>query len=118
MPEPQHAAMQPYSDNRAEVDRVDVRLSATEDKGRLRRKKFYDQAAGLIITFGGVAIILSITAILFVIVAETLPLWSAPKTEFGGVVVLSKVLERQDARPIAFGVEEYQEIAKLCPKPL
>ena len=111
MPEPQHAAMQPYSDNRAEVDRVDVRLSATEDKGRLRRKKFYDQAAGLIITFGGVAIILSITAILFVIVAETLPLWSAPKTEFGGVVVLSKMLERQDARPIAFGVEEYQEIA-------
>ncbi len=112
MSEPQHAEPQPsspYSDDQAEVDVL--RLSATEDKGRLRRKKLYDRAAGLIITFGGIAIILSIAAILFVIVAETLPLWSAPKTAFGSAVALSEVLERQDARPIAFGVEEYQEIA-------
>ncbi len=98
----------PYSTDRAKVD---VRLSATEDKGRLRRKKIYDKAVGLMITFGGIAVILSIAAILFVIVAETLPLWSAPKTEFGGAVALSEVLDGQDARPIAFGVEEYQEIA-------
>ena len=111
MPEPQYTEAQPSSPHSADRAEVGVRLSATEDKGRLRRKKIYDKAAGLIITFGGIAIILSIAAILFVIVAETLPLWSAPKTEFGNAVALSEVLDGQVGKPIAFGVEEYQEIA-------
>lgn len=111
MSESQYTETQPSSPSFADRAEVNVRLSATEDKGRLRRKKIYDKAAGFIITFGGIAIILSIAAILFVIVAETLPLWSAPKTEFGNAVALSEVLDGQDARPIAFGVEEYQEIA-------
>ena len=111
MPEPHHAETQPPAPSPTDRAEVDVRLSATEDRGRLRRKKIYDKAAGLIITFGGIAIILSIAAILFVIVAETLPLWSAPKTEFGGTLRLSELLNGQTARPIAFGVEEYQEIA-------
>ena len=111
MPEPHHAETQPPAPALTDRAEVDVRLSATEDRGRLRRKKIYDKAAGLIISFGGIAIILSIAAILFVIVAETLPLWSAPKTEFGGTLRLSELLNGQTARPIAFGVEEYQEIA-------
>ena len=94
--------------------KVDVRLSSMEDKARLRRKKLYDKSAGVIITFGGIAIILSIVAILFVIVAETLPLWSGPEAEFRHSVALAQVLGGavpNAGKPIAFGVEEYQEIA-------
>ena len=60
---------------------VNRRLSTLEDKRRAQRKKLADKAATIIITFGGFAVILSITALLFVIVAETLPLWSAPTAE-------------------------------------
>ena len=62
---------------RQEVSRapVTVRLSTIEDKARLRRKQLADKAADYTITAGGIAVILSIVAILFVIVAETLPLW-------------------------------------------
>ena len=108
--ETQQQASSPY----ANAAKVDVRLSLVEDKSLLRRKKLYDKAAGMIITFGGIAIILSIVAILFVIVAETLPLWSAPDTQFRHSVALSQVLEGaapHAGKPIAFGVEEYQEIA-------
>ena len=97
-----------------DATKVDLRLSSMEDKARLRRKKLYDKAASGIITFGGIAIILSIVAILFVIVAETLPLWSAPDAEFRHSVALAQVLDGavpNAGKPIAFGVEEYQEIA-------
>ena len=108
--QPPQEASSPYT----HAAKVDVRLSSLEDKARLRRKKLYDKAAGIIITFGGIAIILSIVAILFVIVAETLPLWSGPDTQFRHSVELAQVLEGaapQAGKPIAFGVEEYQEIA-------
>ncbi|MBI3302279.1 MAG: ABC transporter permease subunit [Deltaproteobacteria bacterium] len=89
-----------------------VRLYAAEKKTRAQRKKLADQTARVVITAGGIAIILSIAAILFVIVAETLPLWRSPVAEQAPPVSLT--LAEGAARPLALGVDEYQEIAYLA----
>lgn len=107
-----------------------VRLSAAEDKSRVQRKKLIDKAAGVVIACGGIGIILSVAAILFVIVAETLPLWRSPAAELIKTVNLDLVeggaqqpapagtsggtgLSRPTGRPVALGVEEYQSIAYI-----
>ncbi len=101
---------------------VDVRLSTMEDKARLRRKKLADKAADYIITAGGIAVILSIVAILFVIVAETLPLWNSPIATPVATLNLSQSTPQSSEAPtpsattspeklLAFGVDEYQSIA-------
>lgn len=92
--------------------KVNLRLSALEDKRRVQRKKFFDKAAGVVITFGGIAIILSIAAILFVIVAETLPLWRSPTVELRDTAQLSQLLgSAGQEKPLALGIEEYRQIA-------
>ena len=92
---------------------VGVRLSATEDKSRLRRKKLVDKAATILITAGGFAVILSIAAILFVIVAETLPLWKAPTAELETppIPLTHLVGNGPHADVLALGIDEYREIA-------
>ena len=101
---------------------VDVRLSTMEDKARLRRKKLADKAADYIITAGGIAVILSIVAILFVIVAETLPLWQSPIATPVATLNLSQSTPQSSEtsapsattspeKLLAFGVDEYQSIA-------
>src|SRR5689334_21024762 len=111
---------------RQEVSRapVTVRLSTKEDKARLRRKQLADKAADYTITAGGIAVILSIVAILFVIVAETLPLWRSPTTTPLATLNLNQPdsqslapltaaasPERPVATPLAIGVDEYQSTA-------
>jgi hypothetical protein len=59
------------SEEKRSAPPVDVRLHAAEGQARVQRKKLIDKAARLGITAGGIAVILSILAILFVIVAET-----------------------------------------------
>ncbi len=92
---------------------VGVRLSATEDKSRLQRKKLVDKAATLLITGGGFAVILSIAAILFVIVAETLPLWNAPTAELETppTRLADLVGSGPHAKVLALGIDEYRETA-------
>ena len=114
MPETQEGPSQPPSlpaENGAQP--VGVRLSATEDKSRLRRKKLVDKAATVLITFGGFAVILSIAAILFVIVAETLPLWKAPTAELETppVPLTDLVGSGPQADVLALGIDEYREVA-------
>lgn len=70
----------------------------------LRWKQLTDKAAGVIITAGGIGIIASIILILFVIVAETLPLWYSPTARS----VPTPALE--NSRLLVVGVDEYQEI--------
>ncbi len=92
---------------------VGVRLSATEDKSRLQRKKLVDKVATILITLGGFAVILFITAILFVIVAETLPLWKAPTAELETPPMSLADLAGSGlhANVLALGIDEYREIA-------
>ncbi|MGE0825324.1 MAG: ABC transporter permease subunit [Candidatus Binatia bacterium] len=102
---------------------VSARLSTIEDKARLRRKKLADKAADLTITAGGIAIILSIAAILLVIFAETLPLWRSPtatpvttldllqSTTTPAPLPVTPSPSTVLGKPLAFGVDEYQSIA-------
>ena len=114
MPETQEPTPQPSplpTPNGAQP--VDVRLSATEDRSRMQRKKLADKAATLLITCGGFAVILSIAAILFVIVAETLPLWNAPTAELETppTPLAALVGSAHSAAVLALGIDEYREIA-------
>ena len=67
-----------------------------------------DRVSRRLVTLGGLLIIASILAILFVIVAQVLPLFERPvATPLSGTQVAL------DAPPIAVGVDEYREIAFL-----
>jgi phosphate transport system permease protein len=92
---------------------VTVRLYEAEKKSRVQRKQLADKTARVIITAGGVAIIFSIVAILFVIVAETLPLWKSPTAEPFPTLSLS-TLDAEAIHPLALGVDEYQEIVYVA----
>src|SRR5262245_27713665 len=61
--------------------RAETRPPAPKKTVGIRWKQLTDKAAGVVITAGGVGIIASIALILFVIVAETLPLWRSPTAQ-------------------------------------
>jgi phosphate transport system permease protein len=83
----------------------------------------------VVITGGGVGIILSLAAIFFVIFAETWPLWGLPTAEQNGRFNLPRLTavnelgsaevgklvgsSKEMVKPLALGVDEYQEIAYL-----
>jgi phosphate transport system permease protein len=72
----------------------------------LHRRLYRDRIARWCVTFGGVTIILSILAILFVIAAEVYPLFKPP-----ALIRSEAASPTLPAPPYALGVEEYQEIA-------
>ncbi|MBF0318107.1 MAG: ABC transporter permease subunit [Nitrospirae bacterium] len=74
-------------------------------KTRLTRRDLVDKTATAVITFGGVAVILSIIAIMFFIVYEVYPLWRAPKA------ALARKIDAISTKVLAAGVEEYREVA-------
>lgn len=96
------------------------RLYEAQGKARTQWKKIADKTANVVITMGGVAIILSVLAILFVIVAESLPLWKAPVAEQLPTINLKQVEAAggigELEHPLAMGVDEYQWAAYLVTK--
>ncbi len=84
--------------------RIEAQSPAPKKSVGIRWKQLADKAAGVVITAGGVGIIASIVLILFVIVAETLPLWKSPTAQPQPTILL------ENARPLVVGVDEYQEI--------
>ncbi|MGH9425786.1 MAG: hypothetical protein ACRD2L_05700, partial [Terriglobia bacterium] len=85
--------------------RAETRSPAPKKAVGIRWKQLADKAAGVVITAGGVGIIACIVLILFVIVAETLPLWKSPTAQPQPTIPL------ENTRPLVLGVDEYQEIA-------
>jgi len=75
---------------------------------RVTRRLRVDRLTRRLVTLGGVAIIASILAILFVIAAEVYPLLKKPTATLVGTVAA-----RLDSTPLAVGVDEYREIAYL-----
>ncbi|MDE2058170.1 MAG: ABC transporter permease subunit [candidate division NC10 bacterium] len=71
----------------------------------IARRLLLDRLARWVVTLGGAAIIVSILAILFVIVAEVYPLFRKPTAALLGVLTT-----RLDSAPLAVGVDEYREI--------
>ena len=86
----------------------------------LKRRRLADKLARIVITFGGISIILSIIAILVFISLEVYPLWKGAKGELAGRFDLSKslVISPQSVNPtsvsdlpiLALGIDEYRQI--------
>ncbi len=75
---------------------------------RVTRRLRVDRMIRRLVTLGGVAIIASILAILFVIAAEVYPLLKRPTATLVGTIAAST-----GSPPLAVGVDEYREIAYL-----
>ncbi len=118
--------MQQVEEQEAAPQQGEPRLSTAEDKSRVQRKKLADKGATVFITAGGLVTIASIVAILIVIVAEVLPLLLPAVATPQETIDLLPLIEAADQpaaaaglpglstasdRPLAVGIEEYQEIA-------
>jgi phosphate transport system permease protein len=77
-------------------------------RGLVSRRIRVDRLTGRLVTLGGVGIIASILAILFVIAAEVYPLIKRPTAAFMGAIAA-----KTGSAPLAVGVDEYREIAYL-----
>jgi phosphate transport system permease protein len=78
----------------------------SESSARVARRKFLDAVARGVVTLGGITIIASIIAILFVIVMEMLPIFGSAH-----VALLPAINVKADAAPLAAGSDELQQIA-------
>jgi ABC-type uncharacterized transport system permease subunit len=86
----------------------------------VKRRKLADRIATVIVTIGGIAIILCIIAILVFIGIETVPLWQGVKSELVSSFILkespdlaSYSLDSPDQSQFPFmaaGTEQYKEI--------
>lgn len=75
---------------------------------QVSRRLLVDRLTRRVVTFGGVAIIASILAILLVIAAEVYPLFQPPTASLVGTIAAGL-----DSAPLAVNVDEYREIAYL-----
>jgi len=95
----------PTSDPVPLQEPVERDLFTSED---LRKRLFADRSARYFVTLGGWAIIFSILAILFVIVAEFIPLFKSPSIVLEGTISASG-----ESPPLGVGLDEYREVAYL-----
>ena len=99
---------------------------AAFDAFSLKRRRLVDKAARIVITLGGISIILSILAILVFITLEVYPLWEGAKAELAGRFELNKPLgissplanpaSVSDFPILALGVDEYRQIGFVITK--
>ena len=115
---------------------VITRLKDVEDKiylqsafkSRIKRKRrIADFFARLVVTSGGIAIILSILAILFFITIEVIPLWKGVKADLSGrfdvkdsagrgASLLDKTAIKNIIPTLGIGLDEYREIGFIITK--
>ena len=102
-----------------------INLDAAFKASALKRRRLSDKLATVIVTFGGIAIILSIIAILFFIGIEAVPLWEGAKssltskfnlnnnkTVFVPPTIKSDTTGTEYKLDVmAIGVEQFREIA-------
>lgn len=102
-------------------------LQASSTSASLRRRRLADLISRLIITSGGIAIILCILAILLFIAIEVIPLWKSVRTELVSSFIIEESPELSSfsldypvsnrAFPfLASGAEEYREIGFIIEK--
>jgi phosphate transport system permease protein len=72
---------------------------------RVARRRFVDRVARGVVTLGGITVIVSIAAILFVIAMGMLPLFQSPEVTPKPTVTLASV-----AAPLSAGTDDYQEV--------
>src|SRR5689334_893297 len=72
---------------------------------RVARRRALDRLAKGVVTSGGLLVIGSIVAILFVIIMEMLPLFKS-----ASVTPIASVVLQPAVAPLASGMDEYQEV--------
>ena len=104
-----------------------LNLRADSKEAALKKRRLVDKIATVVVSAGGIAIILSIVTILVFISIEAMPLWDKVESSVSGSFKLNKnqaiftspLIHQQseDLYPtpdiIAIGVEEFREIAYL-----
>jgi phosphate transport system permease protein len=110
----------------AVLPRLKDKKQAAFDAFSMKRRRLVDQLARVVITFGGVGIILSIIAILVFISLEVYPLWKGAKAELSGRFDLNKSLgvlshpvgsaSVSDFPILALGIDEYRQIGFVITK--
>jgi phosphate transport system permease protein len=89
---------------------IGVRERMAAASKRIARVKLLDRAATGVIRFGGIFIILSVLFIFVFIFAEALPLFRGARAERLATLSLAPSSGvAADARPLAMGVDEYQQ---------
>jgi phosphate transport system permease protein len=83
-----------------------VRRQMAAATSRIRRLKQIDRAAVGVITFGGIAVVLSVVGILVFIAAEALPLFRGARATFVGTVRLAQAPTDRQPAPALFGSDE------------
>ncbi len=90
--------------------------SPTKEKA-INRRRLYDKLSSVVVTSGGVAIILSIIAMLLFIGIEIVPLWQKPHASLINQFSVNSSLGTSGKDEILLvGTEEYQEIAFVFDK--
>ena len=82
-------------------------------KKAVDKRRLYDHLATVVVTAGGIAIILSIVAILFFIGIETVPLWQKPNSELLSTFTVKTPPAQlsKNKNILLVGTEEYSEVA-------
>ncbi|MGQ0794064.1 MAG: ABC transporter permease subunit [Deltaproteobacteria bacterium] len=85
------------------------------------KRRLADKAATVVVTFGGIAIILSIAAILLFISLEVYPLWKGAEAQLTGKFDVKRYAflpqnPESGFEIAALGVEEYQEVGYFITK--
>jgi phosphate transport system permease protein len=83
-----------------------IRQRVLDSTGRIKRVKAVDRLATGVITFGGVFIVVAVSFIFVFIFGQALPLFRPAMGEPRGVLKLAAVPPA--ARPLVFGIDEYQ----------
>ncbi len=91
---------------------------SSQKEKAINRRKIYDRLSSLVVTSGGITIILSIIAMLLFIGIEIVPLWQKPQTSLINNFPVTDPLSDAAGKDeiLLVGTEEYREIAFLLDK--
>lgn len=84
-------------------------MSVLKRNSRISQRLLVDRLVRRLVSFGGVVIVFSILAIFLVLIGEVYPLFKKAEV----IQEKSFSLPDKEARPLAIGIDEYQEMAYL-----
>ncbi len=87
-----------------------IQTSSVETRARNRFRKLLDRFATVMVTAGGLAVIISIIGLLILFLAVIAPLWRKAEVKTVARFPVAKLFETQPEAVLGLGCEEYQQI--------
>jgi phosphate transport system permease protein len=87
-----------------------VLRASFETQSRNRFRKLADRCATVVVSIGGIAVIVSIAGLLVLFLATIAPLWRSAKVEIQGRTALEEWFEPEAREVVVLGCEEYQRV--------